>query len=152
VGVGLTTAYSGKLVCLFLPRAGTCRSPCSVQSAGGRLFSGPGCALGVGAALGGALLGRGEAPVILQACDKVIPLAFIAAGAGLSVAVAGLRLRYFSSLWNLTPAVQRAASGAACGAGAARIDSGRGRIAGGRGAAAWAAAAAPAGRAWLGAT
>ena len=72
-------------------------------------------------------------PVVLGGLDKAIPLVFIAAGLGLSVAVRELRLPYFSSMWNLTPAVQQAARGAVCCRLTARIDGGTAASAGGAG-------------------
>ena len=58
----------------------------------------PTMVLGVGAAWGGALLCVCAGPVVLRGLDKAMPLIFIAAGMGLSVAVRGLRLAYFSSM------------------------------------------------------
>ena len=65
--------------------------------------------------------------------DKAIPLLFIAAGLGLSVAVRALRLPYFSSMWNLTPAVQRSARAAVSCVLPAGIDTGFAASAGGAG-------------------
>ena len=61
-------------------------------------MKGPTAALGVGAALGGALLCGGSAPVAVAGGDKVMPLCFITAGLALAGAVRGLRLGYFSSI------------------------------------------------------
>jgi len=72
-------------------------------------------------------------PVVVGGLDKAIPLLFIAAGLGLSVAVRGLRLPYFSSMWNLTPAVQRSAQAAVSCALPAGIDRGSAAAAGGAG-------------------
>ena len=72
-------------------------------------------------------------PTMLGGLDKAIPLLFITAGLGLSVAVRALRLPYFSSMWNLTPAVQRSAQ-AALGCGLpAGIDTGSAAAVGGAG-------------------
>jgi len=73
------------------------------------------------------------APVVLGGLDKAIPLLFITAGLGLSVAVRALRLPYFSSIWNLTPAVQRSAQAAVGCASPAGIDRGSAAAAGGAG-------------------
>jgi len=59
---------------------------------------GPTMALGAGAALGGAALCCGRAPVVVSGIDKSLPLVFVAVGLGLSRAVLGLRLGYFSSM------------------------------------------------------
>ena len=72
-------------------------------------------------------------PVVVGGLDKAIPLLFITAGVGLSVAVRGLRLPYFSSMWNLTPAVQRSAQAAVGCALPAGIDGGSAAAAGGAG-------------------
>ena len=72
-------------------------------------------------------------PTVLGGLDKAIPLLFITAGLGLSIAVRALRLPYFSSMWNLTPAVQRSAQGALGCAGPARVDRGPASAAGGAG-------------------
>lgn len=72
-------------------------------------------------------------PTVMGGLDKAIPLLFITAGLGLSVAVRALRLPYFSSMWNLTPAVQRSAQAAAACASPAAIDGGSAAAAGGAG-------------------
>ena len=72
-------------------------------------------------------------PTVLGGLDKAIPLLFITAGLGLSVAVRALRLPYFSSMWNLTPAVQRSAHAAVGCALPAGIDRGAAAAAGGAG-------------------
>jgi len=72
-------------------------------------------------------------PVVLGGLDKAIPLLFITAGLGLSVAVRALRLPYFSSMWNLTPAVQRSARAAVVFAAPTGIDRGSAAAAGGAG-------------------
>ena len=72
-------------------------------------------------------------PVVVRRLDKAIPLLFIIAGLGLSVAVRGLRLPYFSSMWNLTPAIQRSAQAAVGCVSPAGIDSGSAAAAGGAG-------------------
>ena len=72
-------------------------------------------------------------PVVVGGLDKAMPLLFITAGLGLSVAVRGLRLPYFSSMWNLTPAAQRTAQAAVGCASPAVIDSGSAAAAGGAG-------------------
>ena len=72
-------------------------------------------------------------PTVLEGLDKAIPLLFISAGLGLSVAVRALRLPYLSSMWNLTPAVQGAAKAAVGCAVPAILDSGSAAAAGGAG-------------------
>ena len=72
-------------------------------------------------------------PAVLGGLDKAIPLLFITAGLGLSVAVRALCLPFFSSMWNLTPAVQRSARAAVGGASPAGIDRGTAAAAGGAG-------------------
>ena len=61
-------------------------------------MKGPTLVLGAGAALGGALLCCGRAPVVASGVDKSLPLVLVAAGVGLARAVRGLRLGYFSSM------------------------------------------------------
>ena len=72
-------------------------------------------------------------PTVLGGLDKAIPLLFITAGLGLSVAVRALRLPYFSSMWNLTPAAQRTAQAAVGCASPAAMDGGSAAAAGGAG-------------------
>ena len=72
-------------------------------------------------------------PVVVGGLDKAMPLLFITTGLGLSVAVRGLRLPYFSSMWNLTPTVQRSAQAAVGCALPAGIDAGSAAAAGGAG-------------------
>ena len=72
-------------------------------------------------------------PTVLGGLDKAIPLLFVTAGLGLSVAVRALRLPYLSSMWNLTPAVQRSALAAVGCASPAGIDRGSAAAAGGAG-------------------
>jgi len=59
---------------------------------------GPTMALGAGAAVGGAVLCCGRAPVVVSGVDKSLPLVLIAAGLGLARAVRGLRVGYLSSM------------------------------------------------------
>jgi len=59
---------------------------------------GPTMVLGAGAALGGAFLYCGRAPVVVSGVDKSLPLVLISCGVGLARAVRGLRLGYFSSM------------------------------------------------------
>ena len=112
----------------------------------------PRSALAVGAAWGGALLCVGASPAVLHGLDKAMPLMFIAVGLGLSVGVRGLRLAYFSSIWNLTPAVQRSARWGVVGRDAAGLDLGAAALGGGAGIIAAGLAGDIAGAApWLGA-
>jgi len=133
VGVGLTTAYSLKIMSLVLPRSGVSAPRCSVAGGIGSAVKAPLSALGVGAALGGAILGGPSSPLVGSGADKIIPLAFIAGGVGLSMAVRELRLGYFSSMWHLTPAVQRAAGLAVAARAAAALDAGPYAAGGGAG-------------------
>jgi len=81
--------------------------------------------MGIGAAFGGTIGGVWATPVVAGGLDKIMPLIFLLCGIGLSLAVRGLRLGYFSSIWGLTPALQRTSS-AARAAGAVRaLDQGR---------------------------
>ena len=93
----------------------------------------PTSVLAVGAAWGGALLCVGASPAVIYGLDKAMPLVFVAAGLGLSVGVRGLRLAYFSSIWNLTPAVQRSARWGVVGRHAAGLDLGAAAAGGGAG-------------------
>ena len=72
-------------------------------------------------------------PAVLGGLDKAIPLLFITAGLGLSAAVRALRLPYFSSMWNLTPAVQRSAQAAVGCVLPAAVDRGSAAAVGGAG-------------------
>ena len=98
VGVGLTTAYSLKILGLVLPVRGQQSPSLTVGGGWGRPVKGPTITLGAGAALGGAVLCCGGAPVVVSGVDKSLPLVFIAGGLGLARAVRGLRLGYFSSM------------------------------------------------------
>merc|ERR1712168_1555897 len=93
----------------------------------------PTSVLAVGAAWGGALLSVGATPSAVYGLDKAMPLAFVAVGWGLSVGVRGLQLAYFSSIWNLTPAVQRTAQWGVVGRHAAGLDLGAAAVSGGAG-------------------
>jgi len=110
---------------------------------------GPTMVLGAGAALGGVLLCCGSAPVVASGVDKCLPLVLISAGAGLARAVRGLRLGYFSSMWNLTPALQVGARQALRGRGAGALDSGPAATSGGPGALAGGLAVMPSAAGWL---
>jgi len=131
MGVGLTTAYSVKILMMVVPPAGGAAAPCTGSVGAGPAVKGPTAALAVGAALGGALLCAGGAPVVVGGLDKAIPLLFTSAGITLGVAARGLRLRYFSSMWNLTPGFQRTAAWAASGRAALQVEAGYGLGAGG---------------------
>ena len=61
-------------------------------------MKGPTIVLGAGAAVGGAALCCGRAPVVASGVDKSLPLVLITAGVGLARAVRGLRLGYLSSM------------------------------------------------------
>jgi len=151
VGVGLTTAYSVKILGLVLPRGGAAGVPTVAGGGWGGTCKAPTYLMGVGAALRGSLCCRGAVPVVASGLDKVIPLVFLGGGVALSVAVRGLRLRYFSSMWGLTPAVQRASRAARAAGVAYALDKGGWALVGGSGATAWAQRASAASVGWLGA-
>ena len=98
MGIGLTTAYSLKILGLVLPVSGLQHPRLTVGGGWGRPVKGPTMALGVGAAVGGALLHTGREPATATGADKVLPLVFILAGLVLAAAVRNLRLGYFSSM------------------------------------------------------
>lgn len=113
LGVGLTTAYSAKIVRLSL------RTPGGVAPA--RLNSGgtstpvklPLLRLGTGAVLGGALLASGysgAAPVLASA-DKLLPLSLVAGGALVGWALSRLKVSFLRRIWDLTPTYQALARG-----------------------------------------
>jgi len=85
LGVGLTTAYSTKVVRLAVRTPGGVVP--AVLSAGGTAtpVKIPLLSLGSGAVLGGAFLARGLTPgsPLLTAGDKLCPLALIACGGGI---------------------------------------------------------------------
>jgi len=113
LGVGLTTAYSAKIIRLAL------RTPGGVAPA--RLTSGgtaapvklPLLRLGSGAVLGGALLTRGfpGAATELVPVDKLLPLALVAGGALGGRALCRLKAGFLRRLWDLTPTYQALARG-----------------------------------------
>jgi len=112
----------------------------------------PTSVLAVGASWGGALLCVGASPTVINGLDKAMPLVFVGVGLGLSVGVRGLRLAYFSSMWNLTPAVQRSAGWGVAGRHATGLDLGAAAVGGGAGIMAAGLAGDMAGAApWLGA-
>ena len=149
VGVGLTTAYSLKILGLVLPVRGQ-QSPSLAAGGGwGRPVKGPTLALGAGAALGGAVLCCGRAPVVVSGVDKSLPLVFITAGLGLARAVRGLRLGYLTSMWNLTPALQGGARLALGGRAAGGLDTGLAAASGGPGGLAAGLVALPRAFGWL---
>jgi len=105
--------------------------------------------LGAGAALGGALLCCGRNPITMTGVDKSLPLVLVCAGVGLSRGVRGLRLGYFSSMWNLTPALQVGARQALRGRDAMALDTGPAATSGGAGGLAAGLAASPRAAGWL---
>ena len=113
LGVGLTTAYSAKIVRLSL------RTPGGVAPA--RLNSGgtaspvkiPLLRLGSGAVFGGALLASefsAAAPVLAPA-DKLLPLSLVAGGAWVGWALSRLKAGFLRRIWDLTPTYQALARG-----------------------------------------
>ena len=149
MGVGLTTAYSLKIMRLVLPVRGLLSPSVVVGGGWGRPVKGSTIALGAGAALGGAVLCCGRAPVVVSGVDKALPLVFIAAGLGLARAVRGLRHGYFSSMWNLTPALQGGARLALGGRAAGALDRGPAAASGGPGGLAAVLAVLPGASGWL---
>ena len=133
MGVGLTTAYRLKILALVIPHRGLSVAAPATGGGWGPAVKAPTLVLAFGAVWGGALLCVTASPSVLLGLDKAIPLLFIAAGLGLSVAVRALRLPYFSSMWNLTPAVQRSARAAVGCASPTGIDRGWAAAAGGAG-------------------
>jgi len=113
LGVGLTTAYSAKIVRLAL------RTPGGVAPA--RLNSGgtstsvklPLLRLGSGAVVGGALMGRGftAATPVLAPADKLLPLTLVAGGALVGWALSRLKAGFLRRIWDLTPTYQALAQG-----------------------------------------
>ena len=98
IGVGLTTAYSMKILMIVVPPAGAAAAPCAGGVGAGPAVKGPTAVLAVGAAIGGAVLCAGGPPAVVGGLDKAMPLLFVSGGIGLGVAVRGLRLGYFSSI------------------------------------------------------
>jgi len=135
MGVGLTTAYSVKMLMMVVPTRGLGATPCLATGGAGGAVKGPTRALGVGAALGGALLCPGAGPAAVSGVDKAMPMMFVVSGAILGVAVRGLRLGYFSSMWNLTPAFQHCAGWRAHARAVVLVESRYGLLAGAAGAA-----------------
>lgn len=124
VGVGLTTAYSIKILSLVVPSSGQQRPAMMTGGGWGGMVKAPTTLLGVGAAVGGALLAGGAPTTVVAGVDKRLPLAFIGVGFALAVAVRGLRVAFFRSMWNLTPSAQGSASVCRLGRGAVSIDTG----------------------------
>jgi len=113
LGVGLTTAYSTKLVWLALSAPGGVAPP--RQNVGGTEPSVklPLLRLGAGAVLGGALLARGlmAGVPVLTPVDKLLPLGLVAGGAGIGSAMRRLKASLLRRIWDLTPAYQHLAGG-----------------------------------------
>ena len=111
LGVGLTTAYSTKIVSLALRTPGGGAPP--RLNAGGTAtpVKLPLLRLGAGAVLGGALLAKGlvAGVPVLSPVDKLLPLVLVAGGAGIGWALRRLKASFLSSIWDLTPAYQHLA-------------------------------------------
>jgi len=135
LGVGLTTAYSAKIVRLSL------RTPGGVAPA--RLNSGgtstsvklPLLRLGSGAVLGGALLASeySEAAPVLAPADKLLPLALVVCGVLVGCALGRLKVSFLRRLWGLTPTFQALARGRVGMRALGILDEGAGEAVGGPG-------------------
>lgn len=108
IGVGLTTAYSLKIVRLCF--AGASAGAPSPLNAGGSpaAVKLPLLRLGAGAVLGGAVLASGytTAAPVLAASDKAIPYVLIGVGASAGWALSRVKASFLSGMWDLTPACQ----------------------------------------------
>jgi len=128
LGVGLTTAYSTKIVRLALRTPGWA-TPARLNAGGAATpVKLPLLRLGTGAVLGGALLARGlEAGVpVLARGDKLLPLSLVAGGAGVGWALRRLKARFLRSIWDLTPRFQALAGQRARMRGLRVLDEGAG--------------------------
>ena len=100
LGVGLTTAYSTKIVSWALSSPGGA-TPARMNAGGTAApVKLPLLRLGTGAVLGGALLARGlgAGVPVLAPGDKLLPLALVARGAGVGWALRRLKARFLSSI------------------------------------------------------
>ena len=128
LGVGLTTAYSTKIVRLALSPPGG-YTPARLTAGGTTApVKLPLLRLGSGAVLGGALLARGfgAGVPVLAPGDKLLPLALVACGGGVGWALRRLKARFLSSIWDLTPMFQALASRRARMRGLRVLDEGAG--------------------------
>jgi len=108
LGVGLTTAYSAKIVRLSLMTPGRV-APARLNSGGTATpVKLPLLRLGSGAVVGGALLARefSEAAPVLAPADKLLPLTLVAGGALVGWALSRLKASFLRRIWDLTPASQ----------------------------------------------
>jgi len=135
LGVGLTAAYSTKIVSLALATPGGSAPACLNAGGTASPVKLPLLRLGSGAVLGGALLTSGfvaGAPV-LAPVDKTLPLAIIGIGAAVGCALSRVKARFLSRMWDLTPAYQELARGSERMRGLGVIDDGVGEALGGPG-------------------
>lgn len=114
LGVGLTAAYSFKIVRLTLATPGGVEPTCLMAGRSAAPVKFPLLSLGTGAVLGGALLVRGfrvGAPVLVPG-DKCLPLVLILGGALVGWALRRFKAHFMSSIWDLSPACQNLAGAA----------------------------------------
>lgn len=149
VGIGLTTAYSLKMIRLSLFSRGSARAAATARAAVGAAVRTPLLALGSGAAWGGIFLACEAGPAIVLGLDKALPLLFVGAGVLLSSVVGGLRVRYFRSIWGLTPCVQRGSAYSRAWRSATAVELGTAHICGGSGALTAAGVARYSAAAWI---
>ena len=113
LGVGLTTAYSAKIIHLSLLTPGGV-APARLNSGGTATpVKLPLLRLGSGAVVGGALLASGfsDASPVLAPADKLLPLSLVAGGALVGWALRRLKAGFLRRLWDLTPTYQALARG-----------------------------------------
>ena len=113
LGVGLTTAYSSKIIRLSLMTPGG-EAPARLNTGGtATSVKLPLLRLGSGAILGGALLARGcsVATPVLAPADKLLPLSLVAGGAVAGWALSRLKASFLRRIWDLTPTSQALARG-----------------------------------------
>jgi len=135
LGVGLTTAYSGKIVHLSQGTPGGV-APARLNSGGtGSPMKFPLLRLGSGAVLGGALLADGSsvAAPVMAPVDKLLPLSLVAVGVLVSRALSHLKARFLRRIWDLTPAYQALARGSVRMRALRVLDEGAGEALGGPG-------------------
>jgi len=135
LGVGLTTAYSAKIVRLSLRTPGGV-APAMLNSGGmGTPVKLPLLRLGSGAVVGGALLtgGFSEATPVLAPADKLLPLSLVAGGTLVGWALSRLKAGFLRRIWDLTPTYQALARGSEGMRALGVVDEGAGEALGGPG-------------------
>lgn len=135
LGVGLTAAYSLKMVYLLLGAPGTSH-PANLNAGGtAATVKIPLLGLGLGSVLGGVLLGCGleaRAPM-LTAVDKLAPLILILAGGMVGGRERRPKSSLFRCIWDLTPTSQSLAGWRPGMRGPLVLDEGAGETLGGPG-------------------